>query len=110
MREYQQRPAAHRAPRRAPDGRPRTPRDNRSCPPGRPRSISSVMHLQRAAGHASVVQLLAGDEEERSPVHTWWGPARRAPGRGRAVHMESAFRRQLPGRPRAHGRPGVEVG
>ena len=53
---------------------------------------AAVMHLQRTAGNAGVVQLLAGEEEQASPVHDVVGS-----GGGSALDpgtrstMESAF-------------------
>jgi hypothetical protein len=60
-------------PRRADDGAARRGSD----PATRPLTISrspaldaaSLLHLQRVAGNAGVVQMLAADEEEASPVH-----------------------------------------
>jgi hypothetical protein len=50
------------------------------------------MHLQRAAGNASVVQLLAESEEEQSPVHDVVGSGGGAPlDEGVRSNMESAF-------------------
>ena len=51
-----------------------------------------VMHLQRTAGNAGVVQLLAGDEEQASPVHDVVGSGGGSPlDEGTRSSMESAF-------------------
>jgi hypothetical protein len=93
MRDYEQRQPAGRVPRKAPDGtspeaagRPFVPARSPSL------DMASVMHLQRAAGNASVVQLLAEGEEDRSPVHDVVGSGGGTPlDEGVRSSMESAF-------------------
>ena len=93
MRDYEQRQPAHRAPRRTSEGT--TPEvKGRPFVPARSRALdmASVMHLQRTAGNASVVQLLGEGEEERSPVHDVVGSGGGAPLEGGVrSNMESAF-------------------
>jgi hypothetical protein len=93
MRDYEQRQPAHRAPRRIADGT--TPEvAGRPFVPARSPALdmASVMHLQRTAGNASVVQLLGEGEEERSPVHDVVGSGGGAPLEGGVrSNMESAF-------------------
>jgi hypothetical protein len=93
MRDYEQQQAAHRAPRRTPDGMTPDTTGRPFVPVRSPAlDVASVMHLQRAAGNASVVQLLAGDEEERSPVHDVVGSGGGSPLEGGVrSSMESAF-------------------
>jgi len=93
MRDFELDPPARRAPQRKPDG---TIPDAAGRPPIPARSpaldAASVMHLQRAAGNASVVQLLAADEEDRSPVHDVVGSGGGSPlDKGVRSSMESAF-------------------
>ncbi len=79
MRDHDLTPPAHRAPQRKPGGT--TPDGaGRHFLPARSAGLdaASLMHLQRAAGNASVVQLLAG-EEEQSPVHDVVGSGGGAP-------------------------------
>ncbi len=53
---------------------------------------ATLMHLQRTAGNAGVVQLLAGDEEQASPVHDVVGSGGGSPlDEGTRSSMESAF-------------------
>jgi hypothetical protein len=53
---------------------------------------ASVLHLQRAAGNAGVVQLLAGEEEAASPVHDVVGAGGGTPlDAGTRSTMEAAF-------------------
>lgn len=55
-------------------------------------NAASVMHLQRTAGNQGVVQLLAGDEEDRSPVHDVVGSGGGKPlDEGVRSNMESAL-------------------
>lgn len=97
MRDYDQRQPAHRAPlrpeQRAPDGM--TPdMAGRPFVPARSPALdmASVMHLQRTAGNASVVQLLGEGEEERSPVQDVVGSGGGSPlDGGVRSSMESAF-------------------
>lgn len=93
MRDYELDPPAHRAPQRKPDG---TTPDAAGRPfvPARSPALdaAAVMRLQRAAGNASVVQLLAEGEEERSPVHDVVGSGGGSPlDEGVRSSMESAF-------------------
>ena len=79
MRDYELDPAGPLAPHRepeakAPEGAARTSVTMRSPA----LDAASVLHLQRAAGNQSVVQMLAGDEE-RSPVHDVVGSGGGAP-------------------------------
>lgn len=91
MRDHDLEPPVHRAPLRIPAGR--TP-DGADHPvlPGRSAGLgaASVMYLQRTAGNASVVQLLAG-EEEQSPVHDVVGSGGTPLDAGTRSSMESAF-------------------
>lgn len=93
MRDFELDPPAHRAPRRetegrTPDGRGRSLRPARS--PGL--DAASLMHLQRTAGNASVVQLLGDTGEEASPVHDVVGSGGGTPlDAGTRSSMESAF-------------------
>jgi hypothetical protein len=94
MRDYEKQPPAHRAPRRAPDGTtPNT--EARPFVPARSPALdaASIMHLQRAAGNASVVQMLGeGEDEQRSPVHDVVGSGGGSPlDAGVRSNMESAF-------------------
>ena len=60
--------------------------------PPRALDAASVLHLQRTAGNASVVQLLAADDEERSPVHEMIGSGGGQPlDRSTRSSMEEAF-------------------
>ena len=93
MRDYEQQQTVHGAPRRAPDGA--TPATAvRPFVPARSPALdaASVMHLQRTAGNASVVQLLAASDDERSPVHDVVGSGGGSPlDAGVRTSMESAF-------------------
>jgi hypothetical protein len=91
MREYERDPIAQphvdRQPQAAEAG-------IRTFVPGRSPALdaASVMHLQRTAGNQGVVQMLAGDEEERSPVHDVVGSGGGSPlDVGTRSSMESAF-------------------
>ena len=92
MRDFELERHGHVAPRR--DEATATPvaGDLRGAPAVTPAlDAASVMHLQRAAGNASVVQLLAS-EEERSPVHDVVGSGGGAPlDASTRAGMESAF-------------------
>jgi hypothetical protein len=62
--------------------------------PARPSGLdaATLMHLQRTAGNAGVLQLLAGDEEQASPVHEVVGSGGGSPlDDGTRSSMESAF-------------------
>ena len=92
MRDYDPEPPARRAAQRRPAGK--AP-DGAGRPflPSRAAGLdaASVMRLQRAAGNASVVQLLSG-EEEQSPVHDVVGSGGGTPlDAGTRTSMESAF-------------------
>jgi hypothetical protein len=53
---------------------------------------AGVLHLQRTAGNRSVLQLLAADDEDRSPVHDVVGAGGGAPlPRDTRAGMEAAF-------------------
>jgi len=93
MRDYEQRQPAHRAPRRTSDGTTPEVKGRPFAPARSPAlDMASVMHLQRTAGNASVVQLLGEGEEERSPVHDVVGSGGGSPlDRGVRSSMESAF-------------------
>jgi len=71
MRDFELHPPAHR-PRR-PDREPAAPEvaTGAATAPGVSPALdaASVMRLQRTAGNAGVVQMLAADEEQASPVH-----------------------------------------
>lgn len=78
MRDFELDPAARRSSRPGRDAvvpeldARRTTTAGRSVVPGRSSAldVASLMHLQRTAGNAGVVQMLAGQEdEETSPVH-----------------------------------------
>jgi hypothetical protein len=61
----------------------------------RPLDAASVLHLQRTAGNASVVQMLA-DDEQRSPVHEVVGSGGGSPLEpGTRASMEQAFGRSF---------------
>jgi hypothetical protein len=84
-----------RAARHAPHREPARATDDAARPvvPARSPALdaASVMHLQRAAGNQSVVQLLAGDEE-RSPVHDVVGSGGGSPlDASTRAGMEGAF-------------------
>lgn len=93
MRDFELDPPGHRAPRRD----PATPAPEIAArPPVVARSpaldAASLLHLQRTAGNASVVQLLAEGDEERSPVHDVVGGGGGSPlDAGTQSSMESAF-------------------
>ena len=89
MRDYEQDQAGQATPRRAPD--PHAPERAPQVQRSPALDTAAVMHLQRAAGNQSVVQLLAG-EEEASPVHgvVGSGGGSALPADTRAG-MESAF-------------------
>ena len=56
------------------------------------------MHLQRTAGNAGVVQMLAGEEEQSSPVHDVVGSGGGSPlDEGTRTSMESAFGQSFEG-------------
>ena len=58
--------------------------------------VASVMHLQRTAGNASVVQLLSDGEEDRSPVHDVVGSGGGQPlDKGTQSTMEASFGRSF---------------
>jgi hypothetical protein len=93
MHDFEIDPPAHRAPQRKPGGP--TP-DGAGRPFVSARSpaldAAAVLHLQRVAGNASVVQLLAEGDEERSPVHDVVGSGGGSPlEKGVRADMESAF-------------------
>jgi hypothetical protein len=52
---------------------------------------ATLMHLQRTAGNAGVVQMLAGEDEAASPVHDVVGSGGSALDPGTRASMESAF-------------------
>jgi len=55
-------------------------------------NVSSLMHLQRTAGNAGVVQMLAGEDEAPSPVHDVVGSGGGSPlDSATRSTMESAF-------------------
>lgn len=82
---------------RAPDRDPSTATPDAAQPLVQGRSpaldASTLMHLQRTAGNAGVVQLLAGDEDaQASPVHDVVGSGGGTPlDEGTRATMESAF-------------------
>jgi hypothetical protein len=96
MRDYEQ-----IAPQRGRPVRPGTARDavpadhdrHSSEPAVTPAlDAASVMHLQRTAGNQGVVQLLAGEDDEASPVHDVVGKGGGAPlDDATRASMESAF-------------------
>jgi hypothetical protein len=92
MRDYEQQQIAHGAPRRAPEVKA-PDGAGRSFVPSRSPALdaASVMHLQRTAGNASVVQLLAAAEEDRSPIHDVVGSGGSPLDQGVRSSMESAF-------------------
>lgn len=95
MRDFEPDPPGHRP--RLPAVDRGTPATAAGRPPAAARSpaldIASLMHLQRTAGNAGVVQLLAGDEDEAaSPVHDVVGSGGGSPlDAGTRSTMESAF-------------------
>ncbi len=92
MRDYDLELPARRAAQRKPAART-TDGAGRAFLPARSRGLdaASLMHLQRAAGNASVVQLLA-DENEQSPVHDVVGSGGGTPlDAGTRSNMEAAF-------------------
>jgi len=100
MRDFELDPSAHRtklpeaeAPSREAEAPSRETEAGRPFAPVRSPALdaASIMHLQRTAGNASVVQLLAG-EEESSPVHDVVGSGGGSPlDTGTRSTMESAF-------------------
>ena len=93
MRDFELDPPGHRP-------RPATPDPAAPDTAGRPfvpaRSpaldAAAVMRLQRTAGNAGVVQMLAGEEEQASPVHDVVGTGGGSPlDAGTRSTMESAF-------------------
>jgi len=94
MRDFELEPPGHRPSRPdqevpAPDARP-----GRAVVPGRSPALdaASLMHLQRTAGNAGVLQMLAADEEAASPVHDVVGSGGgSALDAGTRATMESAF-------------------
>ncbi len=93
MRDYELAPPDHRAPRRDPAAPVLASADRPAVIARSPAlDAASVMHLQRAAGNASVVQLLAGEDEDRSPIHDVVGSGGGSPlEAGVRSNMESAF-------------------
>ena len=94
MRDFELDPRGHRAhrPERetpVPDagvGRPFAPAGSPAL------DAASLMHLQRTAGNAGVVQLLGADEEQASPVHDVVGSGGGSPlDASTRSSMESAF-------------------
>jgi len=91
MRDYDHDPHVHGAPKPeravpAPDAATR-PAVSRSPA----LDAASLLQLQRTAGNAATVQLLADDEGERSPVHDVIGGGGAALDPGTRSTMESAF-------------------
>ena len=94
MRDFELEPTPRSV--RAPERDPATPAADAPQPLGQGRSpaldTATVMHLQRTAGNAGVVQMLAGDEEQASPVHDVVGSGGGSPlDEGTRATMESAF-------------------
>ena len=93
MRDFELDPRSSRPRPAAPDAS----RDQ--APPGSPATVrppaldaASVMRLQRTAGNAGVVQLLAGEDEAASPVHDVIGAGGGSPlDASTRASMESAF-------------------
>ena len=93
MRDFELDPPGHRPRSAAPD--PATP-DTAGRPfvPARSPALdaAAVMRLQRTAGNAGVVQMLAGEEEQASPVHDVVGSGGGSPlDAGTRSTMEAAF-------------------
>ncbi len=68
--------------------------------PGRSPALdaATLMHLQRTAGNAGVVQMLAVEEEQASPVHDVVGSGGGSPlDEGTRTSMESAFGQSFEG-------------
>ncbi len=98
MHDFELDPPARRASHRT-TGSP-TPESRAAGAVGAPPALvrspamdaASVMHLQRTAGNQGVVQMLAGDKEDRSPVHDVIGSGGGSPlDEGLRTNMESAF-------------------
>jgi hypothetical protein len=93
MRDYDLERTGRAAPRRAPvapapERAPAAPAVQRTPA----LDTAAVMHLQRAAGNQSVVQMLAGDEEAESPVQSVVGSGRGSPlPADTRAGMEAAF-------------------
>jgi len=93
MRDFELDPQGTRQRRPAPDpavpdaaGRPFVPARSPAL------DAAAVMRLQRTAGNAGVVQMLAGEEEQASPVHDVVGSGGGSPlDAGTRSTMESAF-------------------
>ncbi|HYO43979.1 MAG TPA: DUF4157 domain-containing protein [Candidatus Limnocylindrales bacterium] len=85
-------PLGRRAPRHEPTGRSAAERGGAPVVSRSPAlDVAAVLGLQRTAGNASVVQMLA-DDEERSPVHDVVGSGGGAPlDTATRSGMESAF-------------------
>jgi hypothetical protein len=93
MRDFELDPQGHRRPRPAPETAAPDAAPARPFGPGRSPGLdaASLMHLQRTAGNAGVVQLLAA-EDEASPVHGVVGSGGGTPlDEGTRSSMESAF-------------------
>ncbi len=92
MRDFELDPPAHRRPA-TPD--PAVPGDaGRPAVPSRSPALdaAAVLRLQRTAGNASVVQMLAGEGEQASPVHDVVGSGGGSPlDAGTRSTMEAAF-------------------
>ncbi len=93
---------ASRAGLRAPDRDAPVPAAGESAPhaPGRSPALdaATLMHLQRTAGNAGVVQMLAGEEEQASPVHDVVGSGGGSSlDAGTQATMESAFGQSFEG-------------
>jgi hypothetical protein len=97
MHEFERKPRNH-TPRRA-DGDPARRQDATpgGAAPGRPgpaapHTPASLLHLQRTAGNAGVVQMLEEEGAERSPVHDIVGRGGGQPlDESTRTSMESAF-------------------
>jgi len=91
MRDYEQDSHVHRTPK----PEQATPSADTLTRPAVSRSpaldVASLLQLQRSAGNAATVQLLADEEGERSPVHDVIGGGGSALDPGTRSTMESAF-------------------
>lgn len=96
MRDFELDPAARPPRRQAPDAAPGADMVEGPRPfgPGRSPALdtASLMHLQRTAGNAGVVQMLGAEEDEASPVHDVVGSGGGTPlDTATQATMESAF-------------------
>lgn len=95
MRDFELQPTRHQPRRPEAEQAPAADADRArpaTAAPSRALDAASMLHLQRTAGNAGVVQLLGADEEQRSPVHDVLGSGGGAPlDQQTRSSMETAF-------------------